>query len=194
MDFLYKLLKLKKLNKNILLKAVVIFTLFFNQNFAQEIDQLKLSPNGVEPIVVEVEGLSASDLYNKAQDWVQETYKNPDKVLKANIENEKIRVNGFASNAWWFKTIGITNSMDMEYSIEVSFKDGKYRFEFTIGQFYANGGHKAMYTYSAFYKKNGEIRKTYIDAIPSLEHTMNSFSLSFYNYVNGTTEAEEDDW
>lgn len=181
--------------KKILLLAVAAITISFpNLNFGQEIEQLKLTPSGVEPIVVEVDDLNASDLYKKAQNWVQETYKNPDKVLKANIENEKIRVSGFASNALWFKTLGIRHDSDMEYSIEISFKDGKYRFEFIIVQFYAKNGQQEMYNSSSFYKRNGDVRKTYIDAIPSLEQTMNSISLSFYNYVSGKTTKKNDDW
>src|SRR5690606_1935870 len=105
-------------------------------------------------------------IYNKAINWVQETYKNPDKVLKANITNEKIRIDGFANGAWWYKTLGITSNMDMEYTLEISFKDGKYRFEYIIGQFFLSSGEKALYNYSTFFKKDGEIRKMYSDAIP----------------------------
>ncbi len=86
--------------KKILLLTLTI--LISNLSIGQEIPQLKLTQNGVEPIVVEVDSLSASEIYNKAQNWVQETYKNPDKVLKANIANEKIRIDGFANGAWWF--------------------------------------------------------------------------------------------
>ena len=161
---------------------------------AQDIPQLKLTPNGVEPIVVEVDSLTASDIYKKALNWVQETYKNPDKVLKANITDEKIRVDGFANNAWWWKSLGIKQTMDMAYTVEVSFKDGKYRFEYIPGQFYISSGGKALYTYSAFYKKNGDVRKVYSDAIPSMEETMNDLSQSFYNYVSGKTTEADKDW
>jgi hypothetical protein len=71
---------------------------------------------------------------NKAQNWVQETYKTPDKVLKANIVNEKIRVDGFVKDAWWYKSLGVTFFYDMEYTIEISFKDNRYRFEYIIGE------------------------------------------------------------
>ncbi len=178
--------------KKILLLILTI--LLSNLSIGQEIPQLKLTPNGVEPIVVEVDSMSASEIYQKAQNWVQETYKNPDKVLKANIVNEKIRINGFATDAWWYKALGIRNSYNMEYTIEISFKDGRYRFEYIIGQFYIDGGQKVLYDYRTFYKKSGEIRKSYTDAVPSLELTMNELSQSFYNYVSGKTSKKDGDW
>ena len=71
------------------LVAAIIAPFF---SFAQEIPKLKLTPSGVEAIVVSVDSLKADYLYKKSINWVQETYKNPEKVLKAKIENEKIRI------------------------------------------------------------------------------------------------------
>lgn len=179
------------------MKTILLFTLTvlsFSSSICQELPQLKLTPDGVEPIVVEVVSMNASEIYQKAQNWVKETYKNPDQVLKADISNEKIRIDGFSNDAWWFKSLGIKQSMDMEYTLEISFKDGKYRFEFFVGQFYVNGGKKALYSYKSFYKRSDEVRKMYSDAVPSLELTMNSLSQSLYNYVSGTAANEDNDW
>ncbi len=178
------------MNKIILLFAV----LSSNIVLAQDIPQLKLTPNGVEPIVVQVDSLTASEIYKKALNWVQETYKNPDKVLKANITDEKIRIDGFAKPAFLWKSLGFDQSMNMDYTVEISFKDGKYRLEYIIGQFYIDGGQRARYTYTSFYKANYEIKKSYVDAVPSLEQTMNNLSKSFYNYVVGSNSNVDKDW
>lgn len=178
--------------KKFLTFAAIAF-LSISLTFGQEIELLKLTPNGVEPIVVEIEGMSASELYKNSIKWVQETYKNPDEVLKANIENEKIRIDGFAFNAWWFKSIGVRLSLDMEYTVSIDFKDGRYRFEFTIGQFWGDG-QKVLYDYTHFFNKKGEVKNTYEDAVPSLEVTMNTLSVSFYNYVTGKTKEKNEDW
>ena len=179
------------------MKRILLFTLTIlisNLSIGQEIPELKLTRNGVEPIVVQVDSLTASETYKKALNWVQETYKNPDKVLKANITDEKIRIDGFATDAWWYKSLGIRNSYNMEYTIEISFKDGRYRFEYMIGQFYIDGGQKVLYDYRTFFKKSGDVRKSYKDAVPSLELTMNSLSKSFYKYVTGKTTEKDSDW
>lgn len=163
-------------------------------SFAQDVPKLKLTPTGVEAIVVNVDTLKADHLFKNAVNWVQETYKNPEKVLKAKIDNEKIRVDGFAKNAWWYKTLGLKMNYDMEYSIEVSFKDGKYRFEFIVGQFYTDGGQKFYANYSSFFKSSGEVKGVYSEAVPSLEETMDNLSLSFYNYVTGVKTKKDSNW
>jgi hypothetical protein len=177
--------------KKLLFLPLLLITCF---SFAQEIPKLKLTPTGVEAIVVNVDSLKADYLFKKAVNWVQETYKNPDKVLKTKIENEKIRVDGFANNAWWYKTLGMKMSYNMDYSIEVSFKDGKYRFEFVVGQFYTDGGQKFLANYSSFFKSSGEVKGVYSEAVPSLEETMNNLSLSFYNYVTGVKTKKDSNW
>ena len=168
-----------------------LFCLTTFVSFAQEIKQLKLTPLGVEPMVIEIEGIKASDTYQKALNWVKETYKTPDKVLKAQIENKKIRIDGFARNAWWNKSMGLKNSYNMDYTIEISFKDGKYRFGFIIGEFSIDTGQKTAFGYSTFFKKSGEVRKAYKDAVPSLENTMNSLANSFYNYIAGNDDGDD---
>lgn len=79
-------------NKFLLSITLFICTISYSQDFPK----LKLTPSGVEPIIVTTDSLKATDLYKKALNWVQDTYKNPDKVLKAKIENEKLRIDGFA--------------------------------------------------------------------------------------------------
>ena len=111
------------------MKNSILFTLailFSISTYSQDLPKLKLNPNGVEPIVVITDSIKATELYKKTLNWVQETYKNPEKVLKAKIENEKIRIEGFTDNAWWYKYLGATQIFGMEYSLEISFKDGKY--------------------------------------------------------------------
>ena len=170
-----------------------IAILFCTISYAQDFPKLKLTPNGVEPIIVNTDSIKATILYKKALNWVQETYKNPEKVLKTKIENEKLRIDGFAENAWWYKSLGMKQNYNMEYSIEISFKDGKYKFDYKIGQFF-NHGQKVLYDYTAFYKKTGEIKNAYTDAVPSLEETMNNLSLNFYNYINGRSNKKDEKW
>lgn len=178
--------------KNTILFALAIF--FSINTYSQDIPKLKLNQNGVEPIVVITDSLKAKGLYEKTLNWVQETYKNPENVLKTKIENEKIRIEGFAENAWWYKSLGIKQNYNMEYFIEISFKDGKYKFDYIIGQFFTPKGEKVLYDYSIFFKKTGEIKNAYTDAVPSLEETMNNLSLNFYNYVTGKTNKKNDKW
>ena len=156
--------------------------------------ELKIGPLGVkEPVVFEFD-LTKNEIYKKSLNWVQETYKNPDKVLKANIENEKIRINGYAKNAWSSTSMGIKYTYNIDYTVEIEFKEGRCRFTYTIGQMYTSDGQKLLYTCKAFYKSNGDVRKSYIPSVPSLEKTINDLALSFKNYVSGITKEADDDW
>lgn len=175
------------------MKKILLLLLFTTLSFSQDLKQLKLTPKGVEPIVVLVDSLKANEIYNKTLNWVQEAYKNPNEVLKTNIINSKIRVDGYANNAWYFRLLGMKEYVNMEYSIIVSIKDGKYRLEFIIGQFWLNSRTRTAYDYTSFFKQSGEIRSMYSDSVPSLELTINKLSMSLYNYIN-EKDAKKNDW
>jgi hypothetical protein len=168
---------------------LLLITVFAN---AQDIPKLKLKPEGVEPLVFTTEGIKASELYMRSLNWIQETYKNPDFVLKAKIENEKIRFEGLAKDAWWYKLMGMKMIYDMKYVVEISFKDGKYKIDYYVGDFYLSSGKGVAIDYQDFFKKTGEPRSVYGEAIPTLEDTINNLSLSFYNYVTGVTKKQND--
>ena len=137
------------MKKNLLL---LITTVIYSTLFSQETQKLKLTPEGVAPIILSIDGLSASEIYKKSLDWVQETYKNPDKVLKANIENKKIRIDGFSPNALSFGNM-VVNNWGVSYSLEISFKEGRCRYDYNINYFTAEDGGRAGITYKDFYKK-----------------------------------------
>ena len=173
---------------------LILGILISNLTFGQELPNLIITPSGVEPIVVIVEGKTATEMYNKSIDWINETYENPNEVIKAKIENKKIRINGLSKGAWRY-TAGIKVVFSVGYSIEISFKDGRYKFEYNINNFYndSNNGEKMGESYLNFYKK-GKVRKYYTESIPSLEKTINNISKSYYNYISGKTDEIEDDW
>lgn len=161
---------------------------------AQDIPELKFTPNGFEPIVIEIDK-PASELYEKALNWVQETYQNPKEVLMADIPNEKIRVTGLARNAWVQKVM-ISNFLhDLKYSMEISFKDGKYRVEYVfISLIPHEPTHFPQTSTSAFFNKKGQPRSHYKTAIPSMEEKANSLNQSLYNYLSGLTTKVDKDW
>ena len=175
--------------KNILLLVVLVSGTLFGQ----EIPRLKLTPEGVAPVVLTFDGLSASDIYSKSLEWVQETYNNPSEVLKANIKNKKIRIDGFKEKALSFRTV-VLNEWGVSYTLEISFKDEKCRFSYNINYFTGSDGSRTAITYKNFFRKNGEIRNSYISAVFSLNKSMNDLLISYYNYVSGITDAENDDW
>ncbi|RZJ67671.1 MAG: DUF4468 domain-containing protein [Flavobacterium sp.] len=174
------------------MKKLITFLLFAAMPaFAQDLPQLKLTAQGVEPVVVNVEGKNAHDIYLKTLNWVQEAYKNPDKVLKANIADEKIRVEGFKQSAWFIKGL-MKVYMDMDYTLEIEFKEGKYRFTYIIGGFKGSQGQNVSYSYEVFWKKDGSLRGMYDEAPKMIEAEMNSLNLSLYSYLTGEGKKKSD--
>jgi hypothetical protein len=158
--------------------------------FSQDTARFELTKDGVLPIVVKLDSLSAKFIYSKTLNWVQENYKNPKEVLKANIENETIRIDGFKKEACFFKSLGIKTIFDMDYSFQIDIKDNKVRLTFTPGQFWSENQKVFSVGYSYFFKNSGEIKGGYKDAKPSMEQSMNDLVSSLCNYIKGTKKSD----
>lgn len=147
--------------KKILLGALLLLSIL---SFAQE-TEFKFTKDGFTDFVVTtVEGKTQQELYKKTLEWIQVTYKNPKEVLLAQIENDYIRFEGFKPNTLCLNSLGMLICENIKYQIEVSFKDGKYKFDvikletYTKSSQYVSGGWNIFpinsTDYSAFYKKN----------------------------------------
>ena len=156
------------------------------------IPKFVLTTEGIAPIVLQLEGMKAADIYKKTLNYVQETYKNPSEVLKADIINEMVRINGYKRNAWSQK-LPMTPLFyyDMEYTLEIEFKDNKTRLILTPVQFWA-GDTKALFTHMDILKDTKGAKKFAIEAKPGLEKAMNEIALSYYNYIKGN--EKKSDW
>lgn len=168
-------------------KNILLILLLISSNFivSQDIQELKLTIDGVESVQLNFDNLTNNQIYDRSLMWVQETFINAKDVLKENIENEKIKIEGFAEKAWWYKSMGLKNYNHMQYTVTIHFRENVVTFEYLVGEFYILEGPKAQYDYRMFFKKDGSIRKQYTDAVPSLELTMNTLLVSYYNYITG---------
>ena len=161
--------------------------------------EFKFTPAGLTDFVVTpCDGKTQTELYMKALDWVAVTYKNPKEVLKSQVESDFIRIEGSSNNLLCVQAVGKTCFLS-RYTIEISFKDGKYKFdvlnldsyspqqgwnEFPIddrsGDLYFNkkGELKGMYRY------NGEVADYF-----------NILNSSLLKYMQGTNvDSNKGDW
>lgn len=120
---------MKTVNLVMVLVIIMFKTVVFGQN--QEIrktDKFEFNETGLNDfVVVGIENKTKEEIYSKTINWVKETYKNPDLVLKMQIPHEKLRIDAIASNL-----ASVNNGktiFNLPYSIEISFKDNKYKFE-----------------------------------------------------------------
>jgi len=88
-------------------------------------NQLGLTPF----VIVEFDSIPREKLYKLIKNWIKETYKNPDKVIKAEIDNKKIRFEGFTDSDISISGLGQKVYGSYTYTITISVKDNKYKFE-----------------------------------------------------------------
>lgn len=146
--------------------------------------------------VTELEGTS-SELYAKALNWVKETYKNPDEVLKMSIENEKIRIEGLSSKFYCKNAMGAQMCSDGLYTVEVSFKDGRYKFDaITLDAISENGqrGPIPLNDGSGYFNKKGEVKKVFGSFVKDIESLFNGLNQSLTDYIQGGATEKKDDW
>ena len=176
---------------------IVIYTFTYGQ------DKFVYDQRGLNPkyVVVEMDGLKQDELFKKTINWIKETYKNPDEVIKTTIDNKKVRFEGFKDNIICIKSLGMVYCYDGLYTIEIEFKDNKYKFtpmsiEYRVpASQYSVGGMRpiSLSDGSAYYKK-GKLRKMYNTIPLSVEMLLNGLNLSLSKYLSTEQEEGNDDW
>ena len=194
--------------------SIVIFLTFFSFESYSQDSTFTFTNKGVTDYVVsKVDGKSQSDLYKKALDWISVTYKNPNVVIKAKIENEYIRFEGSNSSMICVKSLGMMQCDLATYQIEVSFKDGKYKFDvlevrsYTKPSQYAAGGWSDIVlptpsqvevkpeVMNGYFNDEGEPRRLmrfYVENIPKEFNSLNQSLKDFLS--NDKIPSQQKDW
>lgn len=184
------------MKKTLLLLALNILpTLSFSQ-------QISLTAEGFKNTSVTIcENKTQEDLYKKTLEWTEITFVSPDDVVKAKIENEYIRIRGSKRALACYNTIGkICN--DAMYTIEISFKEGKYRFEVIDFQEnvpytqYTRGGWTTLDLNSDhFFNKKGAPKTKFKDFVVEVPAHFNSLNNSLYDFIiNENIPSKREDW
>jgi hypothetical protein len=112
--------------KKIILGLLMAVSFYSN---AQETEFTFTAEKGMtDYIATPIEGKTALEIYKKAIEWIKVTFKNPDKVILSTIENEFIRFEGFSETLYSYNAMG-QHYEPTKYVIEISIKDGKYKFD-----------------------------------------------------------------
>lgn len=143
------------------------------------------------PNVIEIDK-SSEDIYEKAVDWINFNYKNPEFVMKGRSEDNFLRFSGIKKNLSTYKSMGVTMDYDLHYTIRIDFKDNKYRL--TIENAYLNDENYILNN-----KKIMDFAKGKKMKIAMTEYSTNSISYinsineSLHDYISGKSE-QEDSW
>lgn len=177
-------------------------TLLSVLGFSQE-TEFKLTKDGfTDFIVTPVENKTQTEMYKKAFDWVNVTFKNPKEVIKAQIENDYIRIEGSSNSLICINILGMKNCYLSKYQIEISFKDGKYKFDVSDLSFYtepsqygAGGWFPENFSKpSDYFKDNGDLRGRFkfYNEIPSYFNNLNIELKDFL--VSDKIPSKKNDW
>lgn len=189
-------------NKHVMKNLILIYFITFSSiAFGQK---LSVNPNGLRDeantnnpyVVIEAEGKSAKQLYDNALNHINKSYKNPENVIKVKTEGEYIRFNTHVSSFIFVNNAGVKIPINVNYTIELSFKDGKAKLEVVDLDMYSEtGGYKVLFTGGAFdgypiYNKKGELKRP--DTKSDIETYFNSQIDSIKASLLGI--SAKDDW
>ena len=181
----------------ILIFFIAISSFSFGQKFS-------VTPNGLRDeksidksyLVIDAEGKNARLLYDNALKYITKTYKNPDYVIKGKIEGEYLKFVTHVSNFIIVNNSGAKILIDADYTIELSFKDGKVKFEVIELDMHAQGAvYKVLFTGGAFdgypiYNKKGELKR------PETKTDLETYFNSQVSLIEGSLigTINEDKW
>lgn len=136
--------------------------------------------------VIELDSQKATDIYKAATKWVMSVYKNPEAVIKGQLENEMIKGQG-SDNVDMPGMIKI--STPYRYSFRIDVKDGKARI--TISDFVIGSG--PTYTAETYCVKNDGSWRTNVQATgikSGLTEDANALFNSLQQYLSSQKKEE----
>lgn len=175
-------------------KIILLFFLFSTRiGFTQE-TEFKFSKNEfTDFVVVECKNKTQSELYKKTLDWVAVTYNRPSAVIQGQIENDYIRIEGFSKDL-------VANGT--KYQIEISFKDGKYKFDIIQIEFWHDLDFPEpkwkkfdMINTNKYFDKEGKIKGRYKSVCSRITEYFNSLNSNLKDFIlSEQVPSNKKDW
>jgi hypothetical protein len=199
--------------KTLKIMMMALMMCFVNLSFGQD-SLFRLTKDGLNDFVItKCDNKSQIDLFKKTIEWISVTYKNPSSVIKSQIENNYIRIEGSAGHLVHFGNLGGKSHLT-RYQLEISFKDGRYKFEILNIEIYEtpipsagirggwfdfsltrmfNGTEKVLKSKS-YLDDDGEVRPFYKECykIPDYFNYLNQNLKDFINSEN--IPSKSNDW
>lgn len=160
--------------------------------FAQD-TEFKFSKDGLTDFIVVTYDGSAKDTYNRALAWVKENSKKGYKVISS-VENEKMTIEGGKENFLCSKAGGTNVCTYATFTIEISFKEGKYKFE-AVGLSEKPNNATTTVThnlndFSEYYNKDGSLKKYKEDVPAAYEGLFNGLSKDLVAFMDKKKKSE----
>jgi len=160
--------------------------------FAQD-TEFKFSKDGLTDFIVTTYEGSAAATYNLALAWVKENSKKG-YVITSSVENEKLTIQGGKENFLCSKAGGTTVCTYATFTIEISFKDGKFKFD-AVGLTEKPNNSTTAVThdlndFSEYYNKDGSLKKYKDDVPAAYEALFNDLNKSLVTFMDKKKKAD----
>lgn len=158
---------------------ILITVLFCTVNLAAQVDSIKLVYPGVLTEVSFKVNTSSDFSYQRTLNWINETYKNPDRVLVGKKEGHSVTISGYSENACY--SVGfLAQSYDISYHLYITITDSLINYKMVIDDLYYKN--KPTSGVSSFFNNKGEYRLKFMNVAKStLEATVNNILFSYYD-------------
>jgi hypothetical protein len=173
------------------LKIVLLMAFISTTTFAQD-TEFKFSKDGLTDFIVTSFDSPAKDLFRRSLAWLKENIKSAD-AIKDVVENEKVVFQNVKDNFLCNKAGGSTVCSNATYTIELTFKEGKYKMAVTeIVLKDAKGKITTVNLddFSEYYDKEGNVKKYLSDAPNAFEGLFNGINKSLTTYMEKKKKAE----
>jgi len=183
--------------KNLLFLFLSITLFAFNLSYSQE--ATKVESFGITKdlpflinqfVVIEKDSMTIAEGYKMASEWIKIVYNTPKEVIKSEIENEYIRIEGVKRNSPCIKSLGMPICWDTKYSIIFEFKENKIKFQIKRLQLYSapsqyavGGWSEVSPTFALMTKKNGKPSKVMVSTYEGLAENLNDLRNDFETYI-----------
>jgi hypothetical protein len=148
----------------------------------------KVTKEGItDYIVTPCETKTQNEIYKKTIEWISLTFKNSKEVIQSQIENDMVRIEGF--------TESFNGAGDATYLIEISFKEGKYKFDplkFTM--IYGTVKYNFFSDYSSYFKSDGSVKERMKVTVSAVENLVNGLNIRLKEYILGIKSETKNDW
>lgn len=177
------------------MKKILLIMLLVSQFTNAQDREFKFDKSGLtDYIVTDVPNKTKAEIYEKTINWIKTTYKNPESVIAAEIKDEYVKINGATTGITTYRIMGMPFNTSNKYSVEISIKDSKYKFDVIELKFYSepskysSGGwydySMAEDTRNIYYKKTGEVKAYHKTAEIEVPKYFNDLNKSLFDYIN----------
>ena len=141
----------------------------------------EMTPSGFAPIEFTTPNRPMEKLIEVAKSWAP--YYNKKGFDVYDVTENSLKIDGFRTNAYFYRSLGETYSYNIKYTLAVVFNANKtYTVTFALKESYAKEA-LVKTTVADFFTPDGKLKDDFIEVKPSLERTVETIIKSFTNFI-----------